>query len=150
MAQLEHAAFLIQQPVAPLAEAVDALVVKGGETRLGMIKVAADGLEGARWRLIRPGGDLLDERQVSAVLKEPHAPFFVDGRHQSSVQQPSRAVLDANFRRRRLRRQQAPVAQRHRGQRRGADTDAVGAQGLDPEGLLFPPPDQAGTLTGKS
>ena len=48
MRELEDAAFLVQQTMAALAEAIDAFVIEGGEAGFAMKQVATGGLEGAR------------------------------------------------------------------------------------------------------
>ena len=83
--QFEHATLLIEQPVPPLAQAVDALAVKRGKAGFGVIEVATDGLERARRRIIRPRENFLDERLVIAGFEKPHPASGVHLNGQSSV-----------------------------------------------------------------
>ena len=78
MREFEHATFLIKQSVPSLAEAVDALIVERSEACLGMAEVAANGLERARRRAVRPGVDFLDQGLLPAVLEETHPAFGVN------------------------------------------------------------------------
>ena len=123
MRQLEHAAFLIQQSVPPLAEAVNALAVKRREAGLGMKQIAANRFERARRRIIRPRKNFLDERLVAAGLEKADAPgFCVNRRGELAVHDPREIFFDGNSGGGLFRRKQTPIAQRHFGQRTVART----------------------------
>ena len=84
---------------------------------------------------------------MAAILEEPHPAVRIHGRRQPSVHQPGAVLFDGDFRRCRPRLQQAPVTFRHFRQHGGTDANAVGSPRLDPENLLFAPPDQAVAVT---
>ena len=72
--KFEHAAFLVEQPVPPLAEAVNTLAVKRREARLAAEQIAAtDRFERARRRIIRPRKNFLAQWLVGAGFEETDA-----------------------------------------------------------------------------
>src|SRR5205807_9405409 len=76
MREFQHAAFLVEQPVPPLAETINAFVIKRREARFAAEKIAADRLECARGRIVCARKNLFAQRLLvvaAAGLKKAHA-----------------------------------------------------------------------------